>query len=94
MYSIVFNALQGAVAGKIVTLMYNRAAGPINFFEIPVDQAVVLKFGHNGWKGTTDVSMKRSAAAAKDGEGKSFFIPCFIKKMSLSLSLIIHGLFI
>ena len=46
-----------AVAGGKTTVLYNRTAGTIAGFEIPGDQNLNLRIGHNGWKGARDVTM-------------------------------------
>ncbi|EFN55259.1 hypothetical protein CHLNCDRAFT_134595 [Chlorella variabilis] len=51
-----------AQPGSVVKLQYNRLGGPLASFDVPQDQNLTLKIGHNNWKAPQDVKMVRSAA--------------------------------
>lgn len=52
-----------AQPGQKVLLQYNRLAGSFGNFEIPADQKLTLKIGHNNWKAPQEVLMQRAAIA-------------------------------
>ncbi|KAL4420307.1 hypothetical protein ABPG77_001397 [Micractinium sp. CCAP 211/92] len=55
-----------AQPGQMVLIQYNRLGGPFKF-EIPHDQKITLKIGHNGWKLPQDVKMQRAAVNPASG---------------------------
>jgi hypothetical protein len=62
---------KAVVAGKRATLLYNRTAGPLGAFPVPDDQRLMVRVGHNGWKSSSDVVLKRTkvaGAGASDGK--------------------------
>ena len=45
--------------GDKVRIQYNRLAGPLHWLDIPDHESLVVRVGHNGWKGSEDLRMSR-----------------------------------
>ncbi|KAI7836090.1 hypothetical protein COHA_010018 [Chlorella ohadii] len=64
-----------AQAGASVILQYNRLGGPIKGFDIPLEQALTLRVGHNAWKGARDIQLKRVPTVKADEEWWEALVP-------------------